>query len=85
MSVVCLSGMNLSAPRPGLIPLFLPGDLLPARPGDLVPSRDGDLRGVLDGVFLLSDSLSLFRPDPPPSLEPFKPETYISLTIVHHH
>ena len=72
--------------------LCLPGVPGPSRPGlrlqtlegDLDPSLDGDLLGVLDGVFFVSDSLSLFRPDPPPpSRDPLRPEQEIlNLKIV---
>ena len=62
--------MNLSPP-PGV---FLPGVMFPSLAGDLLPSLEGDLLGVLEGVLLVSDSLSLFRPvPPPPSLEPLRP------------
>ena len=55
-----LLGMNLSPP-PGV---FLPGVPGPSLEG--VPALEGDLLGVLDGVFLVNDSLSLLSPPPPP-------------------
>ena len=81
-SVADLLGMNLSPALLGVVgpppPPSLAGLRAPGLLGDLLPSRDGDRRGVLDGVRLDRDSLSLFSPEPPPpSLEPFRPATTV--------
>ena len=52
--------MNLSPP-PGV---FLPGVPDPSLEG--VPGLEGDLLCVLEGVFLIKDSLNLLSPPPPP-------------------
>ena len=67
--------MNLS---PAGVPSRF-GLRLPTLEADLDPSLDGDLLGVLEGVFFVSDSLSLFRPDPPPpSRDPLRPALILS-------
>ena len=56
--------MNLSPP-PGV---FLPGVPDPSLEG--VPGLEGDLLCVLEGVFLIKDSLNLLSPPPPPPPPP---------------